>query len=136
MARGFRTELQVRYSEIDGQSVVFNSRYLEYADVAISDYWRAAAIAGFETHVVKATVEFVKPLRYRDTVAMLARTLRVGTTSITTTIEMVHAETKALHARVELVHVHVDLASGRPLAVPAEIRERLAAFDAAAIPPP
>ena len=32
----FSTRFRVRYAEIDGQRIVFNSRYLEYADVAVT----------------------------------------------------------------------------------------------------
>ena len=32
--RATRTTLRVRYSEVDVQGIVFNSRYLEYLDVA------------------------------------------------------------------------------------------------------
>ena len=35
----FSTAFAVRYAEIDGQRVVFNSRYLEYADVAVTELW-------------------------------------------------------------------------------------------------
>src|SRR5262249_11086983 len=41
----FRHRIRVRYSEIDGQAVVFNSRYLEYADVAITEYYRSLGIS-------------------------------------------------------------------------------------------
>ena len=122
--------------EIDGQMVVFNSRYLEYADVAISDYWRAARVKLVDTHVVKATVEFRAPLRYYDDVAMYVRTDRIGNSSITTTIEMCHAESGDVRAIVELVHVHVDLTTGRPVPIPAAVRDRLTAFDAETIRQP
>ena len=41
----FSTAFKVRYAEIDGQKVVFNSRYLEYTDVAATEFWEWAGIA-------------------------------------------------------------------------------------------
>ena len=35
---------RVRYAECDPQGIVFNSRYLEYLDIGITEYWRAAGI--------------------------------------------------------------------------------------------
>ncbi len=68
----FSHRLRVRYAEIDGQKVVFNSRYLEYADVALSEYWRWLRLAdlaewqSMEFHVARATVDYKAPLRYDD----------------------------------------------------------------------
>jgi acyl-CoA thioester hydrolase len=35
--------LRVRWAEVDPQSIVFNGHYLTYADVAITEYFRARA---------------------------------------------------------------------------------------------
>ena len=40
----FHVIKRVRYAEIDAQAVVFNSRYLEYFDIGITEYWRAAGV--------------------------------------------------------------------------------------------
>ena len=52
--------IRVRYSEIDGQGVVFNAHYLTYFDTAITEYFRAlgydqyadAKATGIAFHVV------------------------------------------------------------------------------------
>ncbi|RSY83185.1 acyl-CoA thioesterase [Sphingomonas koreensis] len=127
----FSTRLRVRYSEIDGQKVVFNSRYLEYADVALSEYWRWLKLAdlpewqGMEFHVARATVDFKAPFRYGDEIDAWARTDRIGTSSLTSRVELCHAETGALHTVIELVYVNVDLNAGTASPVPPAIRERM-----------
>ena len=40
----FHVTKRVRYAEIDAQAVMFNSRYLEYFDLGITEYWRAAGV--------------------------------------------------------------------------------------------
>src|ERR1700674_3365533 len=90
----FRHRIRVRYAEIDGQSVVFNSRYLEYADVAITEYFRSLGISSVpgpqtpEFHVAKATVEFISPIRFDEEIVLCVRTLRVGRSSWTVLIEL------------------------------------------------
>src|SRR5258708_25351557 len=82
--------LRVRYSEIDGQKVVFNAHYLTYFDTAITEYMRAlrydaegeAKRAGIDFHVVRALVEFKAPIRFDDEIEVAVRTMRVGRSSI------------------------------------------------------
>ena len=47
MAEPFTHRLRVRYAECDVQGVVFNSHYLAYFDIAITELWRAA-LGGYE----------------------------------------------------------------------------------------
>ena len=55
---------RVRFAEVDAQAVVFNPRYLEYFDIGLVEYFRAAGIypgvglaGGPEMHVARAVVE-------------------------------------------------------------------------------
>ena len=132
--------LRVRYSEVDPQVVVFNARYLEYADIAVTEYWRAIRAAELwdasfiECHVVKATVEFRKPIVADEELDVMARTPRFGTTSMTTLVEIHGADAEDLRAAVELIAVHVDLADHRPRPIGDDVRAALTAFDARAKP--
>src|SRR4029078_12463129 len=62
---------RVRYSEIDGQGVVFNAHYLTYFDRTITEYFRAlgydqyadAKQTGEDYHVVKSVIEYKAPVR-------------------------------------------------------------------------
>ena len=127
----FATRLRVRYAEIDGQKVVFNSRYLEYADVALSEYWRWLRLAelpewrGMEFHVARATVDFKAPFRYDDEILAWVRTERIGNSSLTSRVELCHAETGALHTVIELIYVNVDLDAGSSSPIPPAIRARM-----------
>src|SRR3954467_3548362 len=63
---------RVRYSEIDGQGVVFNAHYLTYFDTTITEYFRAlgydqyadSQTTGIDFHVVKSLIEFKAPVRF------------------------------------------------------------------------
>lgn len=116
---------------------MFNSRYLEYADVAVTEYWRAIGMADLpewrdaEFHVVHADVTYKKPFRYDDMIEASCRVERFGTTSMVTMIELSHAETGDLHSIIRVTSVNVHLDTGKPLPIPDTVRERIAEFDAA-----
>ena len=43
----FTLLLRVRYGECDAQEVVFNARYADYIDIAMTEYFRSA-VGGFQ----------------------------------------------------------------------------------------
>ena len=92
MSEPFRFLLRVRYGECDAQGVVFNARWSEYVDVAITEYTRAvfgtldAAVAG-EWQVVKQTLQWRASARYDDVLEIRVQTSALGTTSFTITSE-------------------------------------------------
>ncbi len=137
----FTHRLRVRWSETDAQGVVFNARYLDYADVAITEYWRAAKLrerAGGEQpefHVKKATVTWSAPVLPDEMIELMARTLATGRTSVTHLVE-IHGVNEGgkddLRATIELVTVNVDLATHRPQPLPDWFGSLFVAFDSQA----
>ena len=134
----FSTRFRVRYAEIDGQRIVFNSRYLEYADVAVTEFWEWTGIAEAlpdiwpttEFNVRRTEIDYLKPFRLGDTIEAFVRIEKIGTTSLTKRFELAHAETGELHTVITMVSVHVDLETGRPVALPDTIRTVLEALPA------
>lgn len=126
----FSTRFRVRYAEIDGQKVVFNSRYLEYADVAATEFWEWTGIEAAlgdawrhtEFHVRKAEVDYLKPFVWGDTVEAHVRIARIGGSSLTMAMALAHGDTGALHATIAMVMVNVHLPTGRPLAIEGAVR--------------
>lgn len=121
----FSTRFRVRWSEVDPQGVVFNARYLDYADIGITEYYRALDRdfwkEPLEFHVKRATVTWSKPTKPDEMIDVFVRTARTGTTSVTQLIEIHGANDTGdedLRAEVELVNVHVDLAEHRPMPLP------------------
>lgn len=129
----FIHRFRVRYSEVDPQGIVFNSRHLEYADMLLTELWRSRGMAfsgpeAIELHVVKATVEYLRPIRLDEVIEGRGRVARIGTTSLTTVFELHGTASEGsddLRATIELVHVHVDLATRSPTPLPDDARERL-----------
>jgi acyl-CoA thioester hydrolase len=135
----FHHAFRVRWSETDAQGVVFNARYLDYSDVAITEYWRATNLRQIfeneplEFHVKKATVTWFAPIKPDEMIEVRAKTLAIGRTSMTQIVEIhgFHDDGRDdLRATVDLVSVHVDLATHRPVALPDGIGEHFLKFDA------
>lgn len=126
----FSTRFRVRYAEIDGQKVVFNSRYLEYADVAVTEFWEWTGIEAAlgeawtetEFHVRRAEIDYLKPFALGDTIEAFVRISRIGTSSLTQRFELCHATTGALHTVIDMVIVNVHLPSGQPLPIADPVR--------------
>ena len=127
----FFHRIRVRYSEIDGQAVVFNARYLDYADLGIVEYFRwlgIPVVPGPDTpefHAAHAEVDYEKPIRLDEEIDIGVRTEKIGRTSLTLVLEMHGHDADDLRARAQLVYVHVDLRSGAPAPLPAEVIARI-----------
>ncbi len=146
MLEGFRfaCPVRVRYSEIDGQGIVYNSRYLEYVDVALAEYFRALGFPyqelvqqhGFDPSLVKATLEFRRAARFDEVLRIHARVVAVGRTSFSMAFEIVREESGELvtSARIVYVNFDKDAQSSRP--VPESIRQRIEAFEGVPFPSP
>lgn len=131
----FSTRFKVRYAEIDGQRIVFNSRYLEYADYAVSEFWAwsgmddlGPAWTSAEFHVRHTEIDYLKPFAMGDEIEAFVRIERIGTTSLTQRFELCHALTGDLHCVIEMVIVHVGDLGGRPTPIADDIRAALEAL--------
>lgn len=119
---------RVRYAECDPQSVVFNSRYLEYLDIGITEYWRAVGMyvetmvgAGAEFHVAKTTIEYRRPILLDEMVEICLRCRGIGRSSMTFDFEIHGAGTDDLRASGETISVHVAEVRGASTPVPESI---------------
>jgi acyl-CoA thioester hydrolase len=130
----FTHRLRVRYHETDGQLIVYNSRYLEYVDVALTEYMRACGwdgpgliAVGLDPSLKRTTIEFISPAAYDEELDIAVLPQAVGNTSFTMRYEVRNAASALLLATVETVYVNIDPATKRSRAVPPAVRERLTA---------
>jgi acyl-CoA thioester hydrolase len=116
MADPFVHRLRVRYGECDPQGIVFNANYLLYFDVAFTEMWREAVgpwqemvERGIDAVVAHAEIDFRAPARYDDELMLTAQVTRLGTTAITTEIDVLRGE--ELLVALRLRHVCVSAPS-------------------------
>jgi acyl-CoA thioester hydrolase len=131
---GFFHELRVRYAEVDSQGIVFNAHYLTYFDTAITEYLRrighdyAALVAerGLDFHLVKATVEYLAPVRNDALLDIGVAAGRIGRSSITWQLGIFPAGAAQLLSRGEIVWVCSRVGEHRSHALPQDLVALLA----------
>ncbi len=127
----FRYLLRVRYAECDAQKVVFNARYGDYIDLAVTEFFRAlgygsALVDGrLDYQLVKQTLEWKGPARFDQVLAVAVRSVRLGSTSFVLATEFrTHGEDPVL-AQGETIYVLVDAESLKKRVIPDDLRAAL-----------
>lgn len=132
MDKPFTTLLRVRYGECDAQGVVFNSRYADLADVAMTEYFRVLfgdyqhiLDQGLDSQVVKLSTEWQASAKFDDLLALEVTTLAIGNSSYQIAVDFIMQKTQQAIARSEMTYVMVSSKDYRPIAIPSAIRESL-----------
>lgn len=132
---------RVRYHEVDMQNVVFNANYLVYADIAVTEYFRAllADKDGHDTTgtayfgpdgdvmVRHSTLDFRAGAKADDQLDIGVRVASFGRTSFT--MEFAIFRDDALLVVIRTRYVYVTTADWRPAPVPDDFRTRVTGFE-------
>ena len=87
MADAFTCQIRVRWGEVDAQGVVFNPNYFVYADVAATEFFRAAGVMTDtypdmgQSYVVDARASFRASARFDDLLDIEVAVPRIGRSS-------------------------------------------------------
>jgi acyl-CoA thioester hydrolase len=132
-----RTVVQhrVRYHEADAQGFLFNSRYLELADVAMTEYFRSLGFpyrelvaAGADPSVVSARLNFARPARFEDILDVRVACTRVGRSSFDLTMAI--SRNDQTIAEIDLTYVNVDAVDAVSRVLPDRVASALRADSA------
>ena len=126
----FRHRLRVRYVEIDAQAVVYNSHYMVYYDIGITEYLRQfsfnqvehAVRTGHDFHLVSSHVDYRRPIRYDMEIDIAVAQPRIGNSSITWALALVSTDDSNLLSTGEIVWVYTSLAEESAVRVPDDLR--------------
>lgn len=129
--------LRVRWSEVDMQGIVFNGNYLNYFDVAFTEYWRATGLpdviaqseAGLELFARKAVVEYHVPSRFDDVLDIGVRCAELGRSSMRFVLEIYRGDEQLISG--EILYVHADSRVRKSEPVPGSWREVLIGLEKA-----
>lgn len=133
----FHFPFRVRYSEIDGQRILFNAHYLTYFDTTITEYFRNLPYdymgqveqTGTDFHTVRALVEFKAPVYFDEEIQVHVRVSRLGRSSITFALEIHPKGQEDLRATGEVVWVNADQGTHQSAALPVQLRDQIVALE-------
>ncbi|GAC36412.1 acyl-CoA thioesterase [Paraglaciecola psychrophila] len=128
----FTILLRVRYGECDAQQVVFNARYADYIDIAMTEYFRAA-LGGFQvllnkgldSQVVSLHIDWESSAKFDDVLALEVKTKKVGNTSYGFEVLITDFTSQIQIAKSTVTYVMVDTQTYQKTPIPDWLRERL-----------
>lgn len=127
----FTISVRVYYEDTDAGGVVYYANYLRFCERARTEWLRSI---GFEQQgllseqrtafVVRALeAEYLAPARLDDELRIVTHIASAGRASVVFAQHVMRGEELIFTARISVASV--DLARGRPVAIPAEIRTHL-----------
>ena len=128
----FEHRLRVRYHETDQQGIVYHARYLEYLDVAMTEYfrhlgwdYRRLIREGCDPSIVRTTINFVRPAGFEDEICIRVRPVRIGNSSFTLSYEITNCQDDEPLLSAETVYVNFDAATRRSTPLPSSVADRI-----------
>jgi len=115
----FHHQLRVRWGEVDAQGVVFNPNYFVYADVAATEFFRAAGVLVDDhpdlnqSYVVDARASFRGSARFDDLLDIEVFVARIGRSSYDLRIDIRRGDD--LLTEVSLTYVRALDGGSEPL---------------------
>ncbi|MFW8590782.1 acyl-CoA thioesterase [Glaciecola sp. 2405UD65-10] len=130
----FELLIRVRYSECDAQSVVFNARYADYADLASTEFMREVMGGyqhildmGFDNQVVSMHIDWQSSAKFDDILSLKTRVIKAGNSSFCMQVDMFEFTTGRAIATAQIVYVMVDAKLFKKLPIPLSLKESLLA---------
>ena len=132
MNESFSYLLRVRYGECDAQQVVFNSRYADYIDVAVTEFSRALwgdynklLARGIDTQVINLNISWRASARFDDVLALHIEPQKLGNTSYTLGVRFENYAQAKLLAEATITYVVLDAKSMTKMPIPDAMRVEL-----------
>ncbi|MBP7694108.1 MAG: acyl-CoA thioesterase [Anaerolineales bacterium] len=134
----FSYPLTVRYSDLDAQGHVNNATYFTYLEQGRLEYLKALGLwkpgqdfMAVGTIVAEASCTYKRPILLDQVVEIAVRTARLGTKSAVLEYQLTVAGVEVATGRT--VQVAYDYRAGVSIAIPADWRAAVLAFEGAAL---
>lgn len=125
------TSIRIRYADCDIQGIVFNARWFELFDVAMTEFWRET-IGGYEhiqrsfqmeTVIAETGARFRGAARPDELIDFRTAPTRVGNSSLRMEIDAFRDDQLLVEGFIEFVFV--EAATFQPAAIPEQVRNML-----------
>tara|TARA_Y100000748_G_scaffold256249_1_gene222583 strand:- start:606 stop:1034 length:429 start_codon:yes stop_codon:yes gene_type:complete len=124
-------KVKVRYSEIDCQRIVYNSHYLTYFDISISELLddvfnqdRYIKETNNEFHTVAVQMNFKAPARLNDQLEVYSSIKKIGNSSLMFYQEIYKEGSDELLNSAEIVWVHTNQTEMKASTIPEDLRKK------------
>jgi len=126
---------RIRFAQCDAAGIVFFPRYFEMLNGLLEDWFDQALGVGFatlhlerdlSTPTVHLECDFNRPSRLGEDVTLSLRLVDLGHSSFSLEFLIRHGAEQRLRARS--VIVFVDRSSGKPVAIPDDLRAKMTAL--------
>lgn len=131
MNNNFCYLLRVRYSECDAQKVVFNGRYVDYIDIAVTEYMRVIwgnyndiLSNGLDNQVVSLSINWKAPAHFDEIIAIAVKPIKLGKTSYSLQIDFYNYDTSKMLASAEIAYVMVSATQHTKMDIPQDMRKK------------
>ncbi|MEW6230813.1 MAG: thioesterase family protein [Chloroflexota bacterium] len=125
------TELRVRYAETDAQGIVYYANYFIWFEVARVNYLKALGLnyaelerSGLGFVIAEASCRYHAPAHFDEAITVKTWVEDVKNRSFSLGYQVVNQDSGRILATGKTVQVFVD-ASGKPVPIPAQIRDSL-----------
>lgn len=130
----YKTDIAIRFSDIDARGHVNNAVYLTYFEVARFNYWRDVAKWNLkEVGIVvgRSEIQYLRPVTIDDKLVCYVRVVRIGNSSF----DVMHVLTKATGSGEEIcttcktVCISYDYDTNRSIAIEKDGRKNMIDYD-------
>ena len=130
----YKTDIAIRFSDIDSVGHVNNAIYLTYFEVARINYFREVADwhnKGIGFIVGRSEINYLKPVTIDDQIVCYVRVIRIGNSSF----DIMHVLIKLTDKGEEIcttcktVCISYDYAASKSIPIPKEGRQKMIDYD-------
>jgi len=130
----FKTDIAIRFSDIDAVGHVNNAVYLTYFEVARFNYWRDVTDWDLkETGIIvgRSEINYLKPVTIDDRLICYVRVIRIGNSSF----DVMHVLVKLTDKGEEIcttcktVCISYDYTANKSIPIPKEGRKKMIEYD-------
>ncbi|MBN2047381.1 MAG: acyl-CoA thioesterase [Anaerolineaceae bacterium] len=131
----FSYPIQVRYSDIDAQWHVNNTRFGTYIESARLAYlqhlnlWDGKSFQTLGVIVADVHIAYIAPIFLGQSIEVKTCVSKIGTKSLQFSFEITDVETGKICATAETINVAYDFVTSQSIPVPADWRQTISDFE-------
>lgn len=129
-----RTDIQMRFNDIDMLGHLNNTSYFEMFDLGKNDYFTKVKHGYIEWSkpslmIVHMSIDFLAQTRFNERVQVLSQVTRLGDKSVHMLQQLVNADTGQVKCQCQSVLCYFDVETGIPASISQQWRDDINAYE-------